>query len=262
MRRSEVWKSGESYEGYVGRWSRLVAREFLRWLDVPQGSRWLDVGCGTGALSETIVDEASPALVVGVDPSEGFILHARKAVAGAEFRVADAQQLPFQDGRFDATVSGLVLNFVPEPKQAAAEEARVTRSGGVVGAYVWDYGEGMELMRYFWDAAAAVEAGTIELDEGRRFPICCPEALKELFEAAGLDRVETRPIDVETRFRDLKDYWSPFLGGQGPAPAYLVSLTEERREAVRQRLDQTLPRRADGSIVLTARAWAVRGRKS
>jgi SAM-dependent methyltransferase len=255
---------GDAYEPYVGRWSRPVARELLAWLAVPSDRRWLDVGCGTGALSETILRTAAPAAVVGVDPSEGFIEHARRQVQDprARFEVGDAQQLSFAAETFDAAVSGLVLNFVPRPERAVAEMARVTRSDGVVAAYVWDYAGEMQLMRRFWDAAVALDPAATELDEGRRFPICQPEALSRLWTEAGLEGVESRAIDVPTEFRDFDDYWSPFLGGQGPAPAYAVSLSEERRAALRERIRAELPAAADGSIPLIARAWAVRGRKA
>ena len=260
-RPAEVWASGAAYEPYVGRWSRLVAREFLAWLAVPPGSRWLDVGCGTGALTETILAVASPAAVVGIDPSAGFVAYARERVRDqrAGFAVGDAQALPHPDATYDAVVSGLMLNFVPDPTRAAAEMARVARPGGVVAAYVWDYAGEMQLMRHFWDAAAALDPAARDLDEGRRFPLCQPEPLAALFQGAGLADVATRAIDVPTHFRDFDDYWSPFLGGQAPAPAYAMSLSEVRRAALRERIRASLPAEPDGSLRLIARAWAVRG---
>ena len=259
----DVWASGAAYESYVGRWSRLVAGEFLAWLGVPPGARWLDVGCGTGALTGVILEVAAPREVVGVDASEGFVGHARRQVADSRARleVGDALALPAETGTVDAAVSGLVLNFVPDPQRAAAEMARVTRPGGTVGAYVWDYAGQMQLMRHFWDAAGELNPTARELDEGRRFPLCRPGPLAELFRSAGLDRVEVRPIDVPTRFRDFDDYWAPFLGGQGPAPGYAMSLGEEHRAALRERLRARLPVDPDGSIPLVARAWAVRGHR-
>ncbi|HET7876468.1 MAG TPA: methyltransferase domain-containing protein [Methylomirabilota bacterium] len=255
------WASGEAYEPYVGRWSRLVAREFLAWLAVPAGRRWLDVGCGTGALTQTILERAAPTKVSAVDPSEGFVSHAGARVSDsrADFRVGDAQSLPWSAGEFDAVVSGLVLNFVPDQSRAAAEMRRVARPGGVVAAYVWDYAGEMQLMRHFWDAVVALDPAARDLDEGRRFPLCRPAPLAGLFRRAGLARVETRPIDVATVFRDFDDYWTPFLGGQGPAPTYCLSLSEERRAALRDRIHAALPIQEDGSIPLTARAWAVMG---
>ncbi len=258
-----IWASGSPYEAYVGRWSRLVAREFLPWLAVPSGSRWLDTGCGTGALSEAILREAGPAEVVGTDPSDGFIAYAREHVRDerATFEVADAQALPFEDDHFDAVVSGLVLNFIPSPERALAEMVRVVRPSGTVAAYVWDYAGEMQLMRHFWDAAAALDPAAVELDEGRRFPLCRPDPLERLFRDASLDIVEVRSIDVPTVLRDFDDYWTPFLGAQGPAPSYAMSLSEQQRVALRERIRAGLPTADDGSIRLIARAWAVRGTK-
>jgi SAM-dependent methyltransferase len=258
----EVWAEADAYEPYIGRWSRLVAQELFGWLGMGRGARWLDLGCGTGALSGTILDLAGPAALLGVDRSEGYVRHARAALAGgpAAFVVADGRRLPVADGGFDAAVSGLVLNFVPDPKAAAVEMARVTRPGGTVGAYVWDYVGDMQLMRYFWDAAAALDPAAVELDEGRRFPLCRPEPLAELFTGTGLAGVEVRAVDVPTRFADFDDYWAPFLGRQAPAPAYAMSLDDERRIALRERIRSKLPVGPDGSIELMARAWAVRGR--
>lgn len=262
-RRKDIWAAGDLYEPYVGRWSRRVAREFLTWLAVPEGKDWLDVGCGTGALSQTITETANPHSVIGIDPSPDYIEYARAHIASprARFEVGDAQSLPLGAAALDAAVGGLVLNFVPQPPRAVAEMTRVVRPGSIVAAYVWDYAGQMELMRHFWDAAVALDPDAAELDEGRRFPICQPTRLAELFAQAGLAGVEIRPIDVATDFRDFDDYWSPFLGGQGPAPGYAMSLTEERRAALRERIRSALPITKDGSIHLIARAWAARGRK-
>jgi SAM-dependent methyltransferase len=256
-----VWAVGRAYEPYIGRWSRLVAREFVAWLEAPGGAAWLDVGCGTGALAQTVLEAADPAAVLGVDPSAGFVADARARLADARARlvVADARRLPVGDDRFDAVVSGLVLNFVPDPALAVQEMARATRPGGRVAAYVWDYAGRMELIRRFWDAAAAVDPAAARLDEGRRFDLCRPDPLARLFQDAGLARVDVRPIEVPTRFRDFDDYWRPFLGGQGPAPAYAMALDEDQRSVLRDELRRRLPVEPDGSIPLAARAWAVRG---
>lgn len=263
MNKSDVWANAEAYEAYVGRWSRLVAREFLDWLAVPPGSHWLDVGCGTGALTEAILRQAQPAGVTGVDPSEGFIAYAREHVQSsrASFRLGDAISLPFEDEMFGAVVSGLVLNHIPTQDVALAEMARVARHGGTVAAYVWDYADQMQMMRVFWDVAVELDPDMAEMDQGRRYPICKPGPLTELFESAGLTGVEARAIDATTHFRDFDDYWLPFMGGQGPAPSYATSLTEERKTALREGIRSRLPVEADGSILLIARAWAVRGSK-
>ena len=261
--RDDVWAAGDRYEPYVGRWSRKVARGFLAWLAVPPGLAWLDVGCGTGALTQTIIDYEAPRSVRGVDPSAGFADYARAHVTGERvaFDVGDARALPFAAATFDAAVSGLVLNFVPAPERAAAEMTRVARTGGVVAAYVWDYADRMELMRYFWNAAVALDPAAAALDEGARFPLCHPGRLAALMAVAGLRDVATTPIDIATDFRDFDDYWSPFLGGQGLAPGYAMSLTEARRQALRERLRTSLPTGDDGAIRLVARAWGVRGYK-
>ena len=254
----DAWSSGDAYEPYVGRWSRALAPRFLDWADAPRAGRVLDVGCGTGALAEAVAERG--AAVAGVDPSEAFLATARRRVPQAEFRAGDAQALPYADASFDGVVSGLALNFVPDPAKAAREMRRVARPGSVVAAYLWDYAGRMELMRHFWDAAVEQDAGARALDEGERFPLCAPHRLDALFQDAGLREVATAPIDQPTVFRDFDDYWSPFLGGQGPAPGYAMRLSEERRADLRERIRRRLPARPDGSIPLVARAWAVRGR--
>jgi SAM-dependent methyltransferase len=261
---NDVWASGDAYEPYIGRWSRAVARQFLAWLGTPPAGRWLDVGCGTGALTETVLEVTHASEVVGIDPSAEYVAYARSRVPDprVHFDVADARALPFATAAFDGAVSGLVLNFVPDPAAAVAEMARVVRPGGAVAAYVWDYSDGMELIRRFWDAAGALDPAARDLDEGRRFgAICQPASLADLFRDAGLRRVETRAVDVPTVFRDFDDYWTPFLGGQGPAPGYAMALSERHRAALRERIRADLPIAADGSIPLIARAWAVRGER-
>lgn len=258
---TDIWASGAAYEPYVGRWSRLVAREFLNWLGIPSGSQWLDVGCGTGALTQTILETASPGAVHGVDQSEGYVAYAREKIpdSRATFAVGDAQALQLQSSAYDVVVSGLVLNFIPNKARALSEMARVVQPGGNVALYVWDYAGEMQLMRHFWDAAAALDPAAIELDEGRRFPICKPEPLMRLFRMVGLHDVETHAIDVPTVFKDFDDYWSPCLGGQAPAPSYAMSLNDEKRAALRDYIRARLLIAEDDSISLIARAWAVRG---
>jgi SAM-dependent methyltransferase len=261
---ADVWASGDAYEPYVGRWSRAVAREFIDWLAMLPGRRWLDIGCGTGALSGVILELASPTEVVGIDPSAEYVAYARDHVLDprVRFEVGNAQTLPVESAEFDVVVAGLVLNFLPDPTLAVAEMARVTRPGGSVGTYVWDYASGMELIRHFWDAAVALDPSARELDEGRRFAATChPQALADLFHGAGMRGVEVRAVDVPTVFRDFDDYWLPFLGGQGPAPSYAMTLSEERRAALRERIHAELPITTDGAIPLNARAWAVRGER-
>jgi len=256
---SDAWERGDPYERYVGRWSRRVAPVFLSWLSVPAGRSWLDVGCGTGALCAAIVDRCSPSAVAGVEPSEGFLETARNHLGGrVVLHRGSATAIPHDDASVDVVVSGLVLNFVPDQRGALAEMARVTGNGGTIGAYVWDYAGKMELMRFFWDAAVELDPDAAKMDEGIRFPQCRPQALAELFAGAGLQGVEVRAIDIATAFASFEDYWQPFLGGQGPAPAYAMSLDEGARARLRDRIRERMPVQANGSIALTARAWATR----
>jgi len=257
---SDRWEHGSPYEQYIGRWSRRIAPLFLTWLDQPVGKRWLDVGCGTGALCAAILDQCAPSSVVGVEPSEGFRALAVQHLGGkANYLAGDASALPLDRGACDVVVSGLVLNFVPALPAAFAEMRRVTANGGTIAAYVWDYADGMEVIRYFWDVAASLDSAAARLHEGTRFPVCTPSALKAAFEHAGLAEVETAPLDVVAEFADFDDYWRPFLGGQGPAPAYAMSLPDEQRAALRAKLKSALPQAPDGAIALRARAWAARG---
>jgi SAM-dependent methyltransferase len=256
--KSDTWEQGNSYERYIGRWSRQVAPEFLSWLGLPAGLDWLDVGSGTGALCGAILDRCQPNSVTGVEPSAGFRETASANVAGrAVILAGDASAIPLGTGTVDVVVSGLVLNFVPDPLQALGEMKRVTRPGGTIAAYVWDYAEKMEFLRAFWDAAASLDPSAA--DEGSRFPLCAPEPLRALFDSAALTKVDVRPLDVPTRFASFEEIWQPFLGGQGPGPTHVMSLNEADRERLRQVFRSRLPVAADGSISLVARAWAVRG---
>ena len=257
---ADHWARGSPYERYMGRWSRAVAPRFLAWLDVAPGARWLDVGCGTGALSGAILDGCSPMAVTGIDPSGGFLATAEENL-GSRVRLAQgsATALPLGDAAVDVVVSGLVLNFVPDQSAALREMQRVAVAGGTVACYVWDYAKGMELMRHFWDAAVELDPRGRAIDESTRFSICNPDALAKLFRDAGLEAVAVSAIDAPTPFRDFDDYWLPFLGGQGPAPAYAMSLDEPVRARLRERIRAGLPIAADGSIALNTRAWAARG---
>lgn len=230
---------------------------------MPVQKRWLDVGCGTGALSQTILATSNPKTIEGIDRSDGFVAYARNKVNDRRvtFEVGDAQALPVESNPYDVAVSGLVLNFVPQPERMVSEMTRAVKQNGIVALYVWDYSGKMQLMRYFWDAAKAIDPAAADLDEGLRFPVCNPDALRDLFRNAGLNQVKTKAIDVETHFKDFDDYWNPFLGGQGPAPGYAMSLSEEKRAQLRERIRASLPFALDGFIPLVARAWAVKGVK-
>jgi SAM-dependent methyltransferase len=250
---SSAWSDGDAYEAYVGRWSRRIAPLFVDWLGVAPGGRWLDVGCGPGALTAAVRAQAEPALTLGIDPSIEFLKGSRDVAA------ADARALPVRDGAMDAVVSGLSLNFVPDPARAVAEYARAAAPGAVVGAYVWDYAGGMQMMRLFWDAATIIDPDAAKMDESFRFPICRPHALRAAWTAAGLRDVITEALEIRTAFSGFDDFWQPFLGGQGAAPAYLATLDEEHQGRIREALRRELP---PGPFDLRARAWAVSGRKA
>jgi len=257
---SDTWERGNPYEHYIGRWSRKIAPAFLAWLNVEPSMSWLDIGCGTGALCAAIVDRCCPARLVGVEPSEGFLKLAAHNLAGrAVLRLGSAAAVPLQDGEIDVVVSGLVLNFVPDLPTALAEMCRVTRPGGLIAAYVWDYEDKMELIKHFWDAAVSLDPAARQLHEGSRFPICKPAALSCAFADAGMSNVECTALDVTADFVSFDDYWRPFLGGQGPAPAYAMSLPEDRRTRLKVAIRDRLPEGSDGAISLNARAWAIRG---
>lgn len=259
----DAFSSAKSYEGYVGRWSHLVAQRFVDWLEAAPGQAWLDVGAGTGILTQVILQAASPAKVVGIDQSQNYIEFARQRIHDdrVEFRVGDALSIAFHSPQFDAAVAGLVLNFVPSPQQVVAGMIEAVRDGGIVAAYVWDYGGQMEMMRHFWDAAIKVDPAASEMDAGQRFAICEPDNLHALFQSLHLTAVETIPIDIPTRFTDFADYWLPFLGAQGSVSKYLRGLNDETLNALRNQLQGQLPVAGDGSISLVARAWAVKGKK-
>lgn len=260
---NDRWESGDPYEQYIGRWSRGIAPLFVAWLYERPGQRWLDVGCGTGALSEAILEHGAPSAVTGVEPSAGFLDLARRRLEGRAMLLAgSATAIPLQDQAVTVVVSGLVLNFVHDLPAALTEMIRVTAPGGTLAAYVWDYADGMELVRHFWDAAVDLDPSAAALHEGTRFPLCKPASLRSAFEGAGLTQVETTGLEVPTPFTSFEEYWTPFLGGQGPAPAYAMSLPEDQRARLKEALRARLPASPSGTVSLTARAWAVKGRNT
>jgi SAM-dependent methyltransferase len=252
--------TGEPYERFMGRWSRQLAPRFIAWLAQRHGQRWLDVGCGTGAMCIAIADHAAPKHLIGVDPSEPLLACARETLAHrAELHVADAESLPLTDGTIDVTVSLLLLDALPHPMAAMREMQRVTRSGGMLAAAVWDYALRMRALRIFWDAAISIDPGAERFDEARRHPLCQSDALGALFERAGLQAVRTGSIEIETRFASFDDYWLPFVDGQGAAPTYVAGLSEPHRQRLRRALRSRVPIGPGGAISLAARAWVVRG---
>jgi SAM-dependent methyltransferase len=255
------WATGDAYEAFMGRWSRRLAEHFIRWLDSKSNATWLDVGCGTGALVSAICRLANPSSVVACDPSAPFVEHTRSRIAEPRVSVVvgGAGDLPENPSGFDRVVSGLVLNFLPDPRQAVVEMRERARPGGLVAAYVWDYADRMEFLRVFWDEAVALDAKARDLDEGVRFPICRRDALDSIFRYAGLRDTRSAALEIPTRFEGFSDYWEPFLGATGPAPSFVASLSAEGRQELRDRLERRLRPGTGGAIDLVARAWAIRG---
>jgi SAM-dependent methyltransferase len=256
-----MFAEGQAYERFMGRWSRQMAPLLVRFAGVRDGEAVLDVGSGTGALASAVASAMPSARITGVDPSPEYVAHARAAAAGDRIRfvVGDAQALDQPDAAFDRVLSLLVVNFIPDRERAIREMIRVTRPGGVVAAAVWDYGQGMEMLRVFWDEAVALAPAAAARDE-RRMPLCRQGELGAFWRAHGLQQVDEQPIVVTTSFASFEDYWSPFLGGQGPAGAYVASLAPADRTALENRLRRRLlGGRQEGPIVLQARAWAVKG---
>jgi len=248
----------------MGRWSRPLAERFVRWLDAPEGGHWLDVGTGTGALAAAICRMANPTSVVACDPSDAFVRLAASRLPDprVRFEVVGVGRLPPHAEGYDLAVSALALNFVPDPHAAVQEQLALLRPGGRVAACVWDYAEGMEFLRVFWDAVTSSDPAAAAHDEGARFPICNPDALRALFESAGARGVRTDELRVPTVFRDFDDYWGPFVDGPGPAPGYVATLVPDRRNELIADLKRRLLPRSDAPIELSARAWVVVGERS
>jgi SAM-dependent methyltransferase len=257
-----MFSQANAYERFMGRWSRLLAPRFIEFSEVGEGGAVLDVGCGTGALSCAIRDRTKTARITGVDTSQDYVTHASNSCTDSRvrFQVGDARELPFPDAEFDRTMSMLVLNFVSDAERAVKEWTRVTKPSGLVAAAVWDYGEGMEMLRVFWDEATALDPALTPREEAR-MPLCKRGELATLFERVGLTDVVEEPLAVAMRFDSFDDYWAPFLLGQGPAGACVADLPPHDREKLRDRLHRRMLGSApDHPIELQGRAWAVKGR--
>ena len=255
-----MFAESDAYEQFMGRWSRRLAPLLVKYASIAGQDAVLDVGSGTGALAFAIADAVPAARVTGIDPSSGYVKYAqsRSSSDRVRFQVGDAQALEFRDATFDKTVSLLVMNFIPDPAKALREMIRVTRPGGVVAAAVWDYGDGMQMLRVFWDEAVALDPSSESRDE-RHMPLCRAGELAALWRRHGLADVTEVPLVIALPFKSFDDFWAPFLKGQGPAGAYVASLPEPARLALRDRLRKRLEADAAGSYVLHARAWGVKG---
>jgi ubiquinone/menaquinone biosynthesis C-methylase UbiE len=257
-----MFGDAEAYERFMGRWSRLLAPRLVDFTEAPDTGRVLDIGSGTGALAFSIAGLKAHCEVLGIDPSNEYVEFAKGRNLFRErvsFETGDAQQLRFPDATFQASLSLLVFNFIPNYAKALYEATRVTKPGGPISAVVWDYGAGMRMLRVFWDAAMKVDPTAEKYDESH-MPLCRTGELEELWKKGGLERVVERPLDITMRFASFDDYWGPFSLGQGPAGAYLRSLDANRREALRNEVKRRMAVRSEAApLSLPARAWAVRG---
>jgi SAM-dependent methyltransferase len=246
----------------MGRWSRALGPGFVSWLRVPPAAKWLEVGCGTGSLTAAICELGRPGSVLACDCAADYVAYCREKLRYPWLAVVATapDELPPGASGLDVVVSSLVLNFLPAPVEALARMRAACAPGGCVAACVWDYAEGMEFLRVFWDEATAVNPAARSLDEGSRFPLCRPDALRAAFVAAGLGAVEVAPLSVVTEFAGFGDFWAPLADGPGPAPTYVAALSETDRSRLAERLRTRLTGTGDGPIRLRARAWAARGR--
>jgi|GraSoiStandDraft_10_1057309.scaffolds.fasta_scaffold107687_2 SAM-dependent methyltransferase len=248
--------SGDAYDRYMGRYSRVLAPSLADFASIEPGSRALDVGCGPGALTAELARRLGVGSVIAADPSESFVAACAELVPGVDVRVAAAESLPWSDDSVDAALAQLVVNFLDDPAAGLTEMRRLVRPGGVVAACTWDYSDGMRMLRTFWDAALALDPDAH--DESRTMRHQDPHELAALWRKTRLEDVETAPLDLEVEYRDFDDFWEPFLLGVGPGGAYCTSLSPERQLALREECRRRLgdPR---GPFALAARAWAVRG---
>ena len=261
-RKTNMFGDAEAYERFMGRWSRLVAPLLVEFAGIDDRGDVLDVGSGTGSLAFAILKLKPNCSVVGIDPSGEYVDYARSRNAfgnRAAFEVGDAQKLRFGDATFSNCLSLLVFNFIPDPLKALREVHRVTKVGGRIAAAVWDYGEGMRILRVFWDAAVSVDPKAEARDE-KHMPLCRAGELAKLWDQNGLKRVEARSLEIITRFENFRDYWDAFLLKQGPAGNYVASLDRNRLQALRSEVKRRFGILSeDQSFNLPARVWAVRG---
>jgi len=257
-----MFADANEYERFMGRWSRLVAAQLVDFTDVPDRGRMLDVGSGTGALAFTLAERKPQAHVLGIDPSKEYVEYAKsknRFPNRVSFETGDAQQLRLANASFDGCLSLLVFNFIPDALKALKEVRRVTKPGGRISASVWDYGDGMKMLRAFWDGAVHLDSKAEKLDE-RHMPLCRSGELSELWRQGGLENIQEQPHVITMKFESFADYWDPFLLGQGPAGVYVKSLSRDQVQALRGEVKSRMSPSAEKSpFELSARVWSVRG---
>ncbi len=257
-----MFQNAADYERFMGRWSRLIAPAFLTFTGIPGQGRILDVGSGTGSLAFEIGKRFPQARILAIDPSEEYISYAKTNNPFPDritFRVDDAQKLNLGNASFDSALSMLAFNFIPDPSKALLELGRVTKPGGRIAAAVWDYGDGMRMLRTFWDAAVSVDEQAQSADE-KHMPLCREGELRALCKQAGLEDVREQSIEIGMRFQTFADFWEPFLLGQGPAGAFTRRLASSALETLRHNVRRRLNWFAEETpLDLPARAWAVCG---
>ena len=257
----KLFTDGNAYERLMGRWSRIVGRAFLDWLDAPKNLRWLDVGCGNGAFTEEIIARCAPAAVTAIDPSDDQLAYARTRLGlkMTDFQVGDAQNLPSGDSTFDVAVMALVISFLPDPDKAVAEMARVVRPGGWVAAYMWDIpGGGVPVHPIY----LAIESMGMTSGRPPNAVVSGQDVMQGLWEKVGLEAVDTRVIRIPTAYSDFDDFWDSNVVPIGPQGKLIAGISASAREELRTRLRDHLPVSSDGRIVYESFANAVKGRVS
>jgi ubiquinone/menaquinone biosynthesis C-methylase UbiE len=260
--KNNSWNNSELYNEFMGKWSSIVAKEFINWLireNNFEQKKWLDVGCGTGALSFEILKKTKPLSVVGIDPSKEY-LPKKTQFENSTFLVGSAENHQFRNSEFDIIVSALALNFMTNKENSIRKILKILKPGGTFALYVWDYAEKMEFLRYFWNAVVQENPESVKFDEAQLFPICNRDKLKKLFIDCGIKEIFENDIVIETKFDNFDQYWNSFLGGQGPAGQYILSIEEKRRNDIKSYLKESIPISKDGSINLIARAFAIKGK--